>query len=218
MRWHHPQLGLLAPARFLPLVAEIGKSCELGQFMLSQACSDAATLLKDGLDVGRVSVNLSADQLYNDQLVADITHLLEAHALPGTNLELEVIEELIGRDFDLVHAQLSRLREKGIGISVDDFGTGYSSLSRLKLMPVQKIKIDKSFIDGLPHSLNDASIVRSIIALGRALQLELVAEGVETQEQSAWLEHEGVDYLQGFLYAKPLSAEDLREFLRARIR
>lgn len=218
VRWHHPQLGLLAPARFLPLVAEIGKSCELGQFMLSQACSDAATLLKDGLDVGRVSVNLSADQLYNDQLVADITHLLEAHALPGTNLELEVIEELIGRDFDLVHAQLSRLREKGIGISVDDFGTGYSSLSRLKLMPVQKIKIDKSFIDGLPHSLNDASIVRSIIALGRALQLELVAEGVETQEQSAWLEHEGVDYLQGFLYAKPLSAEDLREFLRARIR
>ncbi|AFM12098.1 putative bifunctional diguanylate cyclase/phosphodiesterase [Turneriella parva] len=217
VRWHHPDFGLLAPARFLPLVVESGKSRVLGQFMLAQACQDAASLLGEGLDVGRVSVNLSADQLYDLQLVPDIAQLLAKNSLPGANLELEVIEELIGGNFDLVHAQLTRLREAGIGISVDDFGTGYSSLSRLKLLPVQKIKIDKSFIDGLPHSGNDASIVRSIIALGRALQLELVAEGVETAEQSAWLEREGVDYLQGFFYAKPLSAEGLREFLRKRV-
>jgi EAL domain-containing protein (putative c-di-GMP-specific phosphodiesterase class I) len=137
--------------------------------MLAQACGDAASLLRDGLDIGRVSVNLSAEQLYNNQLVAEIQTLLKMHGLPGTHLELEVIEEVISRDFELVNMQLSKLREAGIGISVDDFGTGYSSLSRLKLLPVQKIKIDKSFIDGLPYSGNDASIVRSIIALGRAL-------------------------------------------------
>jgi EAL domain-containing protein (putative c-di-GMP-specific phosphodiesterase class I) len=139
------------------------------------------------------------------------------HGLPGTHLELEVIEEVISRDFELVNMQLSKLREAGIGISVDDFGTGYSSLSRLKLLPVQKIKIDKSFIDGLPYSGNDASIVRSIIALGRALQLELVAEGVENSGQSNWLEHEGVDYLQGFLYAKPMTVNELRDFLKKRV-
>ena len=139
------------------------------------------------------------------------------HGLPGTHLELEVIEEVISRDFELVNMQLSKLREAGIGISVDDFGTGYSSLSRLKLLPVQKIKIDKSFIDGLPYSGNDASIVRSIIALGRALQLELVAEGVENTGQSTWLEHEGVDYLQGFLYAKPMTVNELRDFLKKRV-
>ena len=217
VRWQHPELGLLPPARFLPLVAEIGRSRDLGHFMLAQACGDAASLLRDGLDIGRVSVNLSAEQLYNNQLVAEIQTLLKMHGLPGTHLELEVIEEVISRDFELVNMQLSKLREAGIGISVDDFGTGYSSLSRLKLLPVQKIKIDKSFIDGLPYSGNDASIVRSIIALGRALQLELVAEGVENTGQSTWLEHEGVDYLQGFLYAKPMTVNELRDFLKKRV-
>ncbi len=217
VRWQHPEFGLLPPARFLPLVAEIGRSRDLGHFMLAQSCSDAATLLSEGLDVGRVSVNLSAEQLYNNQLVAEIEDLLQQHSLPGAHLELEVIEEVISHDFELVSAQLSSLREAGIGISVDDFGTGYSSLSRLKLLPVEKIKIDKSFIDGLPHSRNDASIVRSIIALGRALQLDLVAEGVENNGQSVWLEHEGVDYLQGFLYAKPLTIDELRVFLKQRV-
>lgn len=217
VRWQHPRLGLLSPARFMPLVTEIGKTRELGAFVLRQSCENAASLLADGLDVGRVSVNLAAEQLYNDHLAMEIQSLLQQKGLPGHVLEVEVLEELIGRDFDLVNEQLTRLRDMGIGISVDDFGTGYSSLSRLKLLPVQKIKIDKSFVDGLPHSVNDQSIVRSIIALGRALQLHLVAEGVETAEQSAWLKHEGVDYLQGFLYARPMEFVQLREFLRKRV-
>lgn len=217
VRWQHPRLGLLSPARFMPLVTEIGKTRELGAFVLRQACRQVAGLLADGLDVGRVSVNLAAEQLYNNNLAIEIQNLLQQHGLPGHILEVEVLEELIGRDFDLINEQLTRLRDMGIGISVDDFGTGYSSLSRLKLLPVQKIKIDKSFVDGLPHSVNDQSIVRSIVALGRALQLHLVAEGVETAEQSAWLEHEGVDYLQGFLYARPMEYEQLREFLKKRV-
>ncbi len=216
VRWQHPELGLLSPSRFMSLMTEIGKTRELGRAMLRQALGDAARLLREGLDVGRVSVNLSADQLYSSALAGEIHNLLSEHALPGNILEVEVLEELIGRDFDLINEQLTRLRDMGIGISVDDFGTGYSSLSRLKLLPVQKIKIDKSFVDGLPHSVNDQSIVRSIVALGRALQLHLVAEGVETAEQSTWLEHEGVDYLQGFLYAKPMDYAELREFLKRR--
>ncbi len=217
IRWQHPRLGLLSPGRFMPLVAEIGKTRELGTFVLAQACENAALLLADGLDVGRVSVNLAAEQLYNNNLALEIQGLLQQYGLPGQLLEVEVLEELIGHDFDLVNTQLTNLRDMGIGISVDDFGTGYSSLSRLKLLPVQKVKIDKSFVDGLPHSVNDQSIVRSIVALGRALQLQLVAEGVETPEQSTWLEHEGVDYLQGFLYARPMEYTQLREFLKRRV-
>jgi diguanylate cyclase (GGDEF)-like protein len=217
IRWQHPRLGLLSPGRFMPLVAEIGKSRELGAFVFAQTCENAALLLADGLDVGRVSVNLAAEQLYNNNLALEIQRLLKQYSLPGQLLEVEILEELIGHDFDLVNTQLTNLRDIGIGISVDDFGTGYSSLSRLKLLPVQKIKIDKSFVDGLPHSANDQSIVRSIVALARALQLELVAEGVETPEQSDWLKKEGVDYLQGFLYSRPLDIVQLREFLRRRV-
>jgi diguanylate cyclase (GGDEF)-like protein len=213
VRWNHPTKGLLFPDQFLPLATELGLMKRLGDFMLRQACSAARRLLDDGFTLEWVSVNLSADHLYSPTLITDVSNLLGEFNLLGKHLELEIVEELIGRDSELVLSQLNGLADLGVKLSIDDFGTGYSSLSRLKHLPVTKLKIDKSFVDGLPNSKDDQSIVRSIVGLAKALQLNLAAEGIETKEQADWLLNESVEYLQGFLYAKPMSFEALQSVL-----
>lgn len=213
VRWQHPERGILAPGHFLALVAELGLMKRLGDFMLRQACEDARNLRQKGHRLGWISVNLSAEQLYSPTLVEDVQRLLQEYELPGDCLELEIVEELIGRDSELVLAQLRGLSALGVSLSIDDFGTGYSSLSRLKDLPVSKLKVDKSFVDGLPHSEDDQCITRSIIGLAKAMRLQLVAEGVETLAQAEWLRQEAIDYLQGYLFAKPMSLNDTESFL-----
>lgn len=213
VRWKHPEKGLMFPDQFLPLVTELGLMKRLGDYMLRQACSDARQLLDEGFMLEWVSVNLSADHLYSPTLIDDVSNLLREFNLSGKHLELEIVEELMGRDSELVLTQLQGLADLGISLSIDDFGTGYSSLSRLKHLPVTKLKIDKSFVEGLPHSKDDQSIVRSIVGLANALQLNLAAEGIETKEQADWLLNESVEYLQGYLYAKPMSFDALQGVL-----
>jgi diguanylate cyclase (GGDEF)-like protein len=209
VRWQHPTRGLLTPFQFLPLLAELGLMSRLGRFMMRQACSDILDLKKSGLPIKWVSVNLSPDQIYDKGLIAEIDNLLCEFNLPKNMLELEIIEELIGQDSDFVRSQLLAISNLGVRLSIDDFGTGYSSLSRLKHLPVSKLKIDKSFVDGLPESVDDQCIAKSIIGLALGMNLKIVAEGVENKHQADWLIKEGSDYLQGYLYSKPLPIESL---------
>lgn len=216
IRWQHPERGLVSPAAFLPLAKKLGLMCRIGSLMLQRACADLEKLRSAGTKPSWVSVNLAADQLYSSGLVQEIDQLLGQHQLPPGALELEIVEELISQDSALVRAQIHALSELGIRLVIDDFGTGYSSLARLKEMPVSKLKIDKSFIDGLPEVEHDRCISESIIGLAKGLRLQLVAEGVETQEQAEYLSAVGCDYLQGFYFARPMPFSALESFLALR--
>ena len=216
VRWHHPDKGIIAPYHFLPLLAEMGLMTRLGDYMLEQACKDMQRLEQLGITMQWISVNLSAEQLYDDKLAQKLESLLLKYKLPSSALELEVVEELISQESELVKSQLQAIDALGIRLAIDDFGTGYSSLSRLKHLPVSKIKIDKSFVDGLPHAEEDQCIARSIIGLAKGIKVKLVAEGVEHQGQADWLRSQGVDYMQGYLYAKALSFDDLVSYCHTR--
>lgn len=216
VRWRHPEDGLRPPGVFLPLLAEMGLMTRLGDLMLRQACRDLSDLRSRGFNVGWVSVNLAAEQLYGSALVTQVAALLQEFNLPGHCLELEIVEELISQESELLCSKLGALGELGVGLAIDDFGTGYSSLSRLKLLPVNKLKVDKSFVDGLPLDESDQCITRSIIGLAHGMGLELVAEGVESEAQAHWLREQGCEYLQGYLFAKPMSLVDLENYLGER--
>lgn len=209
VRWQHPERGLILPGQFLPLAKKIGLMSRLGSYMLNQAASDIKRLQDDGSDIAWVSVNIASDQFYDSSLSQEIADILHKNDLSATALELEIVEELIGQDSALVRAQLMALSELGVRLAIDDFGTGYSSLSRLKHMPVTKLKVDKSFVDGLPHSENDCCITQSIIGLAKGLKIELVAEGVESAAQAEYLKKAHCEYVQGFYYARPMPLDDL---------
>ena len=209
VRWQHPTRGLIPPGQFLPLAKKLGLMERVGSYMLKQAAGAIKHLHDKGSSIAWVSVNISSEQLYNSQLSQQIEDILNEFDLPPEALELEIVEELISQDSALVRAQLAALSELGIRLAIDDFGTGYSSLSRLKHMPVTKLKVDKSFVDGLPHSEDDCCITQSIIGLAKGLEIELVAEGVETKPQAEYLTKANCEFVQGFYYAKPMPLSDL---------
>ncbi len=214
VRWQHPERGLVPPFGFLPLLAEMGLMEKLGDYMLDLACADLKKLQKKGFDLEWVAVNLSSEQLYSSQLVESIETVLKRHNLDSAFLQLEVVEELFSQDSELISSKLQALSELGISLSIDDFGTGYSSLSRLKHLPVSKLKIDKSFVDGLPASDDDICISRSIIGLAKGMEVDIVAEGVERMEQAQWLLDHGCDYIQGYYFSKPLPFDELVAYIR----
>ena len=214
VRWAHPERGMIPPGVFLPVVSDLGLMVELSNFMLEQACADMHTLLQQNNSVRWVAVNLSAEQLADPFISDHLQALLNQYQLPSSALELEVVEELISTESELLMSQLNTIDQLGIKLAIDDFGTGYSSLSRLKYLPVSKLKIDKSFVDGLPTSEKDCSIAQSIIGLGRGMGVKLVAEGVEHQHQADWLGEQGVDYLQGYHFAAPMSFDKVLQFCR----
>lgn len=213
VRWQHPSKGLMTPFHFLPLVTELGLLARLGRFMMRQACIDICKLRNAGADIQWVSINLSADQLYDSGIVLEIENLLREFNLSSDILELEIVEELISQDSEMVRSQLLAISNLGVKLSIDDFGTGFSSLSRLKHLPVSKLKIDKSFVDGLPESVDDQCIAQSIIGLAKGMNLKIVAEGVENIAQNDWLVAHGCDYIQGYLYARPMDFESIKSLL-----
>ncbi|EAR61894.1 sensor domain-containing phosphodiesterase [Neptuniibacter caesariensis] len=213
VRWQHPTKGLVSPADFLPAAKKLGLMGRIGSFMLQRASQDISQLQKMGGDVQWVSVNIASEQLYDPMLAKEIEQVLSEHNLPSSAIELEIVEELISQDSTLVRAQLNAMSELGVRLAIDDFGTGYSSLSRLKHMPVTKLKIDKSFVDGLPSSENDRCIAQSIIGLAKGLQIELVAEGVEEKAQVDFLKDLGCEYFQGYYFAKPLPIQEVHKYL-----
>jgi diguanylate cyclase (GGDEF)-like protein/PAS domain S-box-containing protein len=210
VRWQHPELGLVPPAEFIPLAEEIGLISEIGAWVLDAACAQVAGWDQQGFSVPRIAVNLSARQLDEIALASTVAATLRAHRVEAMRLELEVTESMLMRQPEAARSLLSELKGLGARISIDDFGTGYSSLAMLRLLPLDQLKIDRSFVRDIGRDKNDETIVRTIIAMARTLGLETVAEGVENAEQHRFLSQEQVDLGQGYRFAKPLTAEQLR--------
>jgi diguanylate cyclase (GGDEF)-like protein len=215
VRWRDPELGQVPPDRFIAVAEDTSQILELGEFVLEEACARAARWRAAGLPLGRVAVNLSPAQFAYQDLVESVARVLRATGLPAEALELEITEGTLMRDRHGATATLEALHALGVGLALDDFGTGYSSLSYLKRFPLDKIKIDRSFVTGLPDDPDDAAIARTIISLGKTLGLKVLAEGVETTAQRDFLLREGCDEAQGYLFARPLTAEQLEAMLAA---
>ncbi len=212
LRWEHPEKGLIPPDHFIPVAEMNGSIVEIGQWVLDQACWQAARWASDGMPL-RIAVNLSAVQLRQDSIVDDILDTLKRHNIPAGRLELEVTETSFMTNLEEAVDKLKRLHLAGISIAVDDFGTGYSSLTYLKRMPVQHLKIDKQFIHDLLVNEEDTRIANTIIDLGKSLNLTVVAEGVETAEQEYYLAQRGCQLAQGYFFSKPLKPHDFERFV-----
>jgi diguanylate cyclase (GGDEF)-like protein len=210
LRWRHPQRGLVPPGEFIPLAEEIGLIGAIGAWVLKQACRDA-TSWPDHL---KVAVNLSPVQFKSGTVVLDVVAALGASGLPAGRLELEITEAVLLQDTDATIATLSNLRDLGVSISMDDFGTGYSSLGYLRKFPFDKIKIDGSFIRDLSEQPDSVAIVRAVAGLGSSLGISTTAEGVETEAQLQRLRDEGCTEVQGYLFSKPIPADEVRLLLQ----
>ena len=213
IRWEHPTDGLIAPDLFIPLAEQNGSILAIGEWVLDQACQQLREWHEQGFQGLRMAVNLSTVQLHHAELAQTISNLLERHQLPPESLELEVTETGLMEDINAALRNLQRLRQSGALIAIDDFGTGYSSLSYLRRLPLDKIKIDKGFIREMSAEDGGAAIVRAIIQLGKNLGMLVIAEGVETAEQEAYLIAQGCDEGQGYLYSRPLPASAMGALL-----
>ncbi len=214
LRWRHPERGLLAPSVFNALAEESGLIVPIGRWVLEAVGAQMATWRAEGLRPPRCAVNLSRRQLVDDSLLSEIQAVLIRHGLAAGDLELEVTEVLLMADTRQAYETLQQLNALGINIAIDDFGTGYSSLAYLKRFPAQTLKIDRSFVSGLPGSLDDLAIVRAVVAMGKSLGLRIVAEGVETAAQQACLQRLDCDALQGYFFGRPMDALAVSAWLR----
>ncbi|MCW7754453.1 EAL domain-containing protein [Desulfobotulus sp. H1] len=212
LRWHPNGGDPVAPSIFVPIAEETGLILPIGSWILENAVKEAARWQREGLHGLSLAVNLSAVQFQQPGLCDEISLLLTHTGLPPEQLELELTESVIMEDADSAIRTLSRFAHMGIRFAIDDFGTGYSSLSYLKRFPIQVLKVDKSFIQEIPHNQDDASIVLSILSLAHSLGLTVVAEGVETEDQLTFLRAHNCDMMQGFLFSQPLRAEEFRSF------
>ena len=214
VRWNHPNLGRIMPGQFIGIAEKTGLIDPLGNWVLRNACRQMIEWRKSGLAPNRVAVNLSARQFMQPELTERIESVLEETGLEAEALELEVTESMVMHDPQRAAVILERLKEMGVAIAIDDFGTGYSSLSYLKRFPIDYIKIDQSFVRGIPRDAEDVGITNAIIAMAKTLDLKLIAEGVDNAEQLAFLKQGGCDEGQGYLISSPMPAESLRRFLR----
>ncbi|WP_339459422.1 putative bifunctional diguanylate cyclase/phosphodiesterase [Pseudomonas sp. EA_105y_Pfl2_R69] len=214
LRWQHPQHGLVPPDLFIPLAEQNGTIIAIGEWILDQTCRQLREWHDQGFSELRMAVNLSTVQLHHSELPRVVNNLMQIYRLPPRSLELEVTETGLMEDINTAAQHLLSLRRSGALIAIDDFGTGYSSLSYLKSLPLDKIKIDKSFVQDLLDDEDDATIVRAIIQLGKSLGMQVIAEGVETVEQEAYIIAQGCNEGQGYLYSKPLPARELTGYLK----
>lgn len=214
VRWNHPTRGTIPPTAFIPTAEETGLIVPIGDWVLHEACRQAKAWQDAGLPPMTVCVNVSARQFRERNLISRVVNALTESGLEAGYLELEVTESLIMQDIDLAVATMNELQSLGVQISIDDFGTGYSSLSALKTFPVARLKIDKSFINDLAADENDQAVASAVISLGQKLHLRVIAEGVETDDQVAFLRKNNCDEMQGYHFSKPVSASDIEELLR----
>jgi EAL domain-containing protein (putative c-di-GMP-specific phosphodiesterase class I) len=211
LRWYHPERGQLSPAEFIPMAEGAGLIAPIGAWVLRQACLIAATWPADV----HVSVNLSPMQFRDEELINEVDAALAESGLPPSRLELEITETTVLETNTQTIEALMELHGRGIRFALDDFGTGYSSLSYLRRFPFNKIKIDRSFIRDLGQDKDDASIILAIIGLAKSMKMLVTAEGVETEKQAAFLGANGCTQAQGFLFYRPLSAEQIGEAIAA---
>jgi len=209
IRWQHPQRGLLAPGAFLDVAEQSGLIVRIGQWVIRTACQQVRAWREAGISMPYVSVNLSLKQFASTTLVQDVREALAAAGIDGRSLEVEITESQLMADPERVQAILKELREMGVRVAIDDFGTGYSSLAYLKRLSAGTLKVDRSFVRGLPDDKEDVAILRAVLALGHSVGMEVVAEGVETESQLTMLKGLGCDRVQGYLLGKPQSAESI---------
>jgi EAL domain-containing protein (putative c-di-GMP-specific phosphodiesterase class I) len=215
LRWDSPTLGRVSPAVFIPIAEALGLMPEVGAWVIDDACRQAREWLDAGHDGFYIAVNVSAQQLQRPGLVRHVEAALRRHALPATVLGIEITESSLMENVEHLRDILAELKARGVRLSLDDFGTGYSSLAYLKQLPLDVLKIDQSFVRGLPGDANDAAIARTIVAIAHQLRLVVAAEGVETAEQAAFLADIGCDELQGYLLGRPAAAAEAARFFPA---
>ncbi|MDP3301775.1 MAG: EAL domain-containing protein [Sulfuricurvum sp.] len=216
VRWKHPEDGLRSPLEFIPIAEESGLIVPMGEWILRTACKQAKEWHEQGMSDFTIAVNLSARQFREDGFAKMVLKIIQESQVETSFIELELTESILAENTVVVLETLNIFKQEGIKISLDDFGTGYSSLSYLKLFPIDKLKIDQSFVRDALVDKSDASLVRTIIAMGKALELTTIAEGVETKEQMDFLRMEECDEIQGYFLAKPLPADEFIHFLRNR--
>jgi EAL domain-containing protein (putative c-di-GMP-specific phosphodiesterase class I) len=212
IRWQHPQQGLIPPDRFIPLAEQTGLIRSISRWTLNEGIRQCHMWRQSGVEL-HVAVNLSMRDLQDAQIPRTIAGLLESWAVPPTSLEVEITETAIAADMESTLKTLSELRAMGVSVAIDDFGTGYSSLALLRRLPLNTLKVDKSFVQGLTTDENDAAIVRATIELGHNLGLKIVAEGVEDQATWDALAALGCDIVQGYLLSRPIPPSDLMKWL-----
>jgi diguanylate cyclase (GGDEF)-like protein/PAS domain S-box-containing protein len=214
LRWGYEEDEVLAPGDFIPLAEETGLILPIGEWVLAQACSQVMAWQKMGLPPIAVSVNLSSRQFWQERLVDTVSRILAETSLPSKNLHLEITENLLMKDFEATDRILKRLKSMGVRLCLDDFGTGYSSLNHLKRFPLDILKIDRSFVRDIESGSRDMAIVAAIIAMAHSLNLEVIAEGVESTAQYDFLSSQGCRGAQGFLLARPMAGEEFVDFFR----
>jgi EAL domain-containing protein (putative c-di-GMP-specific phosphodiesterase class I) len=215
LRWTLPDLGALSPMQFIPLAEETGLIVPIGRWVLNKACAQNMAWRRQGLGALSMAVNLSPRQFLDGNLLRDIDEALAASGMPAQLLQLEITESMVMRNVGRAIELLNVIRGRGVRLAIDDFGTGYSSISVMKKFPVDTIKIDRSFVQDLPDDSEDQAIAQAIISMGRALGMTIIAEGVETEEQAAFLRAHGCDEMQGYLFSRPVSAERIPGILEA---
>lgn len=213
VRWQHPERGLVPPAEFIPMAEDTGLIEPLGEWVLRTAAREVRDWQERGLPALNLSVNLSPRQFRHPDLPGMVERVLAESGLEAERLELEITERLIIVDLEHTVDTLSRITRLGVRVSIDDFGTGHSSLAYLRRLPVHALKIDREFVDGIGRDSDDAAIAEAVIALGRTLRLQVIAEGVETREQASFLREHGCDTVQGFFIARPMPAGELTGWL-----
>lgn len=213
VRWQHPQLGLVPPGEFIPLAEDTGLIVPIGEWVLRTACTQGKRWRDEGFLPIQIAVNISGRQFHDQDLSQTVVSILEETGLPAANLELELTESSIMQNAEFASGVLRRLKNMGVKISIDDFGTGFSSLSSLKKLPIDALKIDRTFVRDLTSDTDDAALVMAIITLAHNLRLKVIAEGVETEDQLRFLQVLRCDEIQGFFFSKPLPAEILASTL-----
>ncbi|MBL4584943.1 MAG: EAL domain-containing protein [Pseudomonadales bacterium] len=215
VRWDHPEQGQLLPVEFIDIAEQSGMVVPLGKWVIEKAIQDWTSWEARGLRIDRIAVNISPLQIAQPSFADDVIEVLASYAMPATFLEIEITEGMLMDDTSDAIAKLRQLSEHGINIAIDDFGTGYSSLSYLKKFPLRTLKIDRAFIEDIESKDVDAYLVNAIVSIAKGLELELVAEGVETWAQLEYLKARGCDKVQGFLFSKAVTANEVERLVRA---
>ncbi|MFI4941151.1 MAG: putative bifunctional diguanylate cyclase/phosphodiesterase, partial [Burkholderiales bacterium] len=212
IRWRHPERGLIAPGVFIPIAEDTGLIMEIGSWVIDEACRQISQWQSKNMSMPPIAINLSARQ-FDRNLPSRIQSTLERHQVNPEHLKLEITESLLVRGAENVIPIMNQLVAMGLALALDDFGTGYSSLAYLKKFPISTLKIDRSFVIGLPHDPNDCAIARAIVTMALNLKQEIVAEGVETLEQMTFLRDLGCDQLQGFLFSQPVPVAEFTDMV-----
>jgi len=215
LRWHHPEMGIVSPADFIPLAEDTGLIVPIGEWVLRSACAQAKEWNRRFVNPLRVAVNLSARQFMEPDLLEQLDSALQDSGIESERLELEITESVAMNSVEESIVSMGAIRTRGVKLAIDDFGTGYSSLSYLKRFPIDCLKIDKSFVSNIENDPNDAAIASSVVALAKAMDLSVVAEGIEENAQLSYLQHIGCDEAQGFLLARPMPAAEFETFISA---